>query len=261
MTTPPPPLTTRDRVLPALDRARAKLDALGFRAYEVTVRTRTWSGDYVGDGVATDADLVLAPNYRVRDVSAREIAASAGTLRQGDLSIARITPAHAIPRGALQQAVPALVGTAVPVVHADVPAAGLAVARGTHAVVLAIAGGGPAGTATFTWALDGGAASAPTLTPAAGGLAALAGLGVSLDFAASGGVYGVGDAWTFTVATGGYTQAQLRPTTTADNVELLYRLRAVRQGADDDLLCTLVSATFDRALRHALVVRRTVKTP
>lgn len=89
-------MTLRDELLPVVNDARALVDELGLRLFSVRVEVRQWSGARVGSGiVAVSESLQLSPSPRVRDVSAREVASSGGTLRTGDRRLTGITPAHA----------------------------------------------------------------------------------------------------------------------------------------------------------------------
>ena len=88
-------MSLRDELLPVVNDARALVDELGLRLFDVRVEVRAWSGPRVGSGVLTTlSTLSLDPRPRVRDVSAREVASSGGTLRSGDRRITGITPAH-----------------------------------------------------------------------------------------------------------------------------------------------------------------------
>jgi hypothetical protein len=64
------------------------------RTISVRVRTRTWTGDRVGSGVASDSDLVLPGYVNVRQVTAKEVASSGGRLREGAVRIGPITPTY-----------------------------------------------------------------------------------------------------------------------------------------------------------------------
>lgn len=77
--------TLHARLLPLLDRARAKLDTAGLRRYTVTRRLVTWDGGHVGLGNATFDDLTLSPNPKVQQTGA------------GTITIGHITPAYAGP--------------------------------------------------------------------------------------------------------------------------------------------------------------------
>lgn len=89
-------MSLRDELLPVVNDARALVDGLGLRLFDVRVEVRSWSGTRIGAGVLTTAStLTLEPRPRVRDVSAREVASSGGTLRNGDRRITAITPTHA----------------------------------------------------------------------------------------------------------------------------------------------------------------------
>ena len=81
---------------PAMDAIRSIPGDMGLRVHAVTVRTRTWSGARVGVGTKTDVDVALltaaSANPKVRRVSTREIVASAGAFRDGDLKVGPMTP-------------------------------------------------------------------------------------------------------------------------------------------------------------------------
>lgn len=75
--------TLHARLLPLLDRARAKLTTAGLRRYTVTRRLVTWDSGEVGRGNPTYSDLVLSPNPKVQETGA------------GQLTVGHITPSHA----------------------------------------------------------------------------------------------------------------------------------------------------------------------
>lgn len=83
----------RDQLLPVINQLRQLPSFFGLRRYTATIRTRTWSGTYLGEGNPTDADVVLTPTPRVRPITTQEIAASGGTYRQGDWLVTSVTPA------------------------------------------------------------------------------------------------------------------------------------------------------------------------
>jgi uncharacterized protein YjdB len=59
-------MTMRDDLLPVFDSARSLIKDLGLRRFAVTVRRRSWSGTYIGDGTPIDQDITLSPLPRVR---------------------------------------------------------------------------------------------------------------------------------------------------------------------------------------------------
>jgi len=88
-------VSLRDELLPVVNDARALVEDLGLRLFSVRVEVREWSGARVGAGVSSVVStLTLDPRPRVRDVTAREVASSGGTLRTGDRRITAITPTH-----------------------------------------------------------------------------------------------------------------------------------------------------------------------
>ncbi len=89
--------TLRDGLLPVIDSLRALPSVFGLRRYTVTLRSRAWSGGAIGRGTATNTDTVLTPAPRVRAVTAMEVAQSAGTWREGDLRLDKITPQYTTP--------------------------------------------------------------------------------------------------------------------------------------------------------------------
>lgn len=104
-------MTLRDELLPVVNDARTLVDGLGLRSFAVRVEVRSWSGARIGAGVlTTPSTLTLEPRPRVRDVSAREVASSGGTLRTSDRRITGITPAHAGGGYTPEQLRPAITG-------------------------------------------------------------------------------------------------------------------------------------------------------
>lgn len=79
-----------------LDKARSIAGPAGLdiRTNRLTIRTRTWSGSVLGEGTATDSDLVLAAHYPIRYISAEEVSSSGGQYEIGDLSVNHITPSN-----------------------------------------------------------------------------------------------------------------------------------------------------------------------
>lgn len=96
-------MTLRTDLLPVIESLRAIPGALGFRPYtSVTLRTRTWSGAEPGDGTATDVTLALTTGgqpVKVRQISSREVAASAGRYTEADFVVGPLTPQHDAPGG------------------------------------------------------------------------------------------------------------------------------------------------------------------
>lgn len=85
----------RDSLLSTVDCARALVADTGVHRYDVTIRTRTWSGTYPGEGSPTDTDVTITPRPRVRVLSTRDVASSGGMYRMGDFRVDRITPRYA----------------------------------------------------------------------------------------------------------------------------------------------------------------------
>ena len=95
-------MTLATRLLPALNRARTKLDTFGLRRYTVTVRTRTWSSGEVGRGTPTDSDLTLEPNPKVREKDDRTLEISHITPSNGTIgyTMEQLRPLNAPEEGA-----------------------------------------------------------------------------------------------------------------------------------------------------------------
>jgi len=104
-------MTVRDNVLPALNRARAIIERLGFRRTAVTIRRRTWAGTRVGDTAGqnpgyTDVNTVLTPTPKVALMSpfAAQMAGimtSAGNNEDRYFEISGITPSFVDPTDGL----------------------------------------------------------------------------------------------------------------------------------------------------------------
>jgi hypothetical protein len=65
-----------------------------YRGTSVVLRRRWWSGGEPGIGVAQNTDTELPSYVKVRQLTAREIAASGGRFREGAVEISSITPAY-----------------------------------------------------------------------------------------------------------------------------------------------------------------------
>lgn len=91
-------MSLRERMKATADKVRAIASRPGLdqRPTSVTIRTRTWLGGRRGaEGGTNDADLLLVPTPRVRELSTREIASSVGRYVAGDVMVEQITPAYA----------------------------------------------------------------------------------------------------------------------------------------------------------------------
>ncbi len=84
----------RDSLLAIVDCARQTVADMGIFRYSVTLRTRTWSGTYPGEGSPTDVDAIITPRPRVKVMSTQDVASSGGTYREGDFKIDMITPRY-----------------------------------------------------------------------------------------------------------------------------------------------------------------------
>ena len=87
-------MTLRTSLLPVVETLRALTGpgVLDIRTVQLTIRTRVWSGGFIGEGVAVDSDLVLPKNYRVENLTSKEIASSGGRFEDGAVKVGPITP-------------------------------------------------------------------------------------------------------------------------------------------------------------------------
>lgn len=87
-------MSFRTALLATVAAARALSGPSGYdiRTNQVTVRTRTWDGEYIGDGDYTDEDLVLPAHYPVRYLTSGEVSSSGGNYRLDDILVNHITP-------------------------------------------------------------------------------------------------------------------------------------------------------------------------
>lgn len=85
----------RDDLLAIINCARQTVAETGIYRYDVTLRVRTWTGTYPGEGTPTDVDVTISPRPRVKVMSTRDVASSGGTYREGDFKVDYITPRFA----------------------------------------------------------------------------------------------------------------------------------------------------------------------
>jgi hypothetical protein len=103
-------MSVRDRILPVVDRARAKIAQLGLRRYRAIIRRRTWAGRTVGDTAGqnpgfTNTDVELTPTPKVELLSPvgaqmAGIIPSGGSIEDRYFKISGITPQYSTPTGA-----------------------------------------------------------------------------------------------------------------------------------------------------------------
>lgn len=88
-------MTTRDDLIPVVDRARAVVDGMGLRRHVVQVVTVTRSGTGLASIGLYDAEDVLELDPRPRvSWRTRTQAQSFGLAEQGDVTVSRISAAH-----------------------------------------------------------------------------------------------------------------------------------------------------------------------
>jgi hypothetical protein len=90
----------RDALLPAVDVIRGIPAQLGQRLYTVSIRVQQWTGPRPGVGSVTTTDTGLKVDLglypvKIRQLSQREIIASAGLYEDNDIEIGPITPPYA----------------------------------------------------------------------------------------------------------------------------------------------------------------------
>jgi hypothetical protein len=89
----------KDDLLPLLDELRGIPGELGFRPYQVHVRTVAWSGDRVGRGTqtVTDTRLRVGGNQdpKVRALSRKDVVAGNIAFVEGKYDIGPLTPSYA----------------------------------------------------------------------------------------------------------------------------------------------------------------------
>lgn len=92
--------TLRNSLLPAIDAIRAIPGQLGMRLYAVSIVTRTWTGARPGLGTKTDAATALTVDRgqyqaKVRQLTERDVIASAGLYNTQQFEIGPLTPGYA----------------------------------------------------------------------------------------------------------------------------------------------------------------------
>lgn len=87
-------MSFRTSLLKTVEAARSLSGPSGvdIRVNQLTIRTRTWSGRLLGDGTATDVDLVIPAHYPIRLVTEQEINTAGGQYEVGDILVDHITP-------------------------------------------------------------------------------------------------------------------------------------------------------------------------
>jgi hypothetical protein len=122
----------RQNLLPVLEKARAIAGTLGFRPYEVWVRTTTYAGTRVGQGASSSTEtrlLVGGQNPKVREVKRRDVSSGSNAFVDLEYDIGPMTPQF--PGGGIEVATVAPQrGTSPTEVHyvlkgGDLPTSGL----------------------------------------------------------------------------------------------------------------------------------------
>jgi hypothetical protein len=63
-----------------------------YRTVQVVIQAKTWDGYAMGQGTGTPVNTTISPKPKVRQVTAREVAASGGLFTLEDLKVGPITP-------------------------------------------------------------------------------------------------------------------------------------------------------------------------
>lgn len=89
----------RDALLPAIDIIRGIPGALGMRLFTVSVFSRTWTGSRVGLGTNNDSSTGVKVDLgvyqtKVRQLTQKDVVASAGLYSLQDFEIGPITPPY-----------------------------------------------------------------------------------------------------------------------------------------------------------------------
>jgi hypothetical protein len=87
-------MTLRDDLIPVVDDAMGLIDELGFRSYQVSTRTRTWSGGQNGSGTPTDVDVHISPTPKVSEVPERVVFDAPGKYESGDRTVSQISASY-----------------------------------------------------------------------------------------------------------------------------------------------------------------------
>lgn len=87
-------MSLRTNLLKVIEHARALTGPTGFdiRINQLTIRTRTWSGSILRQGVATDSDLIIPAIYPIRLITEQELNSAGGQYEVGDILVDHITP-------------------------------------------------------------------------------------------------------------------------------------------------------------------------
>ncbi len=113
-------MSFRTSLMASIEAARALTGPAGYdiRTHQLTIRTRTWSGEYRGQGTPTDSDLVLPAHYPVRRVSGSDTETSGGRYKVDDVIVRHITPSDGAGTGYTPaQLAPAAPSTNVQIIY------------------------------------------------------------------------------------------------------------------------------------------------
>lgn len=233
--------TLRDSLLPSLDSIRSIPGTFGLHRYSLAVLTRaTMNPGTQFERLPPDTRLTISPTPRIRvvqTVGERVKADVAIGLDNLAYKVDLITPAYcAINRPVVQTGT----GTGSVAVASSIPTAGITPGAWSLLVTIASA-------TTFTYSVNGGTTTVGPLTILA--TFQVPGIGLLLTFSGS---FTTGDTYSTTGTSGGYVPEQLRPTTTAPEVDVLFELT----GDEGPFLCTLIRADLDRPFREMALYLR-----
>lgn len=86
-------MSFRTSLLTTIGKIRADVyTKYDIRTSYLTIRTRTWAGEFIGQGSFTDSDLVFPPHFAVRAVTSQDVEGSGGRYKLDDITVNHITP-------------------------------------------------------------------------------------------------------------------------------------------------------------------------
>lgn len=83
-----------DCVRECADKARTSACIQQYRTVQLTIRVMQWTGERVGSGSEELVSELVMPKYETKSISSREILASNGRLKRGDVRVKEISPPY-----------------------------------------------------------------------------------------------------------------------------------------------------------------------
>jgi len=81
----------RKGLLDCVDKILEIRESIGAQLADVSIITRTWSGERIGDGSFTDVEVPMYPIPQIKDFSHNIRVSEAGAVKQGDLILVGIS--------------------------------------------------------------------------------------------------------------------------------------------------------------------------